>query len=445
MSDIWINKIHQGNALDILKQMPSESVHCCVTSPPYWGLRAYGTDLQVWDGDTKCEHEWDDPEPPKRSRWGDMDTMSDKQSSNRGSQQNVEALELPSGNFCKKCKAWKGELGLEPTPGLYVQHLVEIFREIKRVLRDDGTLWLNLGDSYAGGGGANGVPKDWDSLSMNNRGKYPTTEDPKRNAKLLGLKPKDLIGIPWMVAFALRADGWYLRCDIIWHKKNCMPESITDRPTKSHEYIFLLAKNRKYFYDNEAIKEKADGRNCGNKTYKYDGVAGMDTKQGILDAAEKKYFYRNKRSVWTISPHPFLEAHFATFPEALIEPCIKAGCPTGGVVLDPFMGAGTTALVSRKLYRNWIGIELNASYIEIAKKRIRSAIEQKGIYEFKGGGDDMKKNYLGLKEDPEPPATRIYDIKDGNELDEDEKKLIDSLRKNGKEDEDNDYDDEEEI
>jgi len=307
---VW--EIKQGDAIEVLKAMPEQSVHCCVTSPPYWGLRDYGVD---------------------------------------------------------------GQLGLESTPDEYVEKMVEVFREVRRVLRDDGTLWLNLGDSYAGSGkGA------WDNKEVQKEVYVPDKDSPQCKLKKVpqGLKPKDLVGIPWMVAFALRADGWYLRQDIIWHKPNAMPESVKDRCTKSHEYIFLLAKSAQYYYDNEAIKETAKNANktisLGEKSFskrQAKGVGVEPSGNGKSDNYTVKE-YRNKRSVWTVTTKPFKEAHFATFPPALITPCILAGCPVGGTVLDPFAGSGTTLLVATQHHRKSIGIELNPEYIEIAKRRLNS-------------------------------------------------------------------------
>lgn len=309
------NKIYQGDVLKVLKTFPDESIHCCVTSPPYWGLRDYGVE---------------------------------------------------------------GQLGLESTPEEYVEKMVEVFREVKRVLRKDGTLWLNLGDSYA-----NANPGSGGQCKLSGAGRN-MTEARYTNIKrdVSSLKPKDLVGIPWMVAFALRADGWYLRQDIIWHKPNPMPESVKDRCTKAHEYIFLLSKSRKYYYDHEAIKEPAayDGRKDtllkGSPKYEK-GVVPGQVEQSMAAKGHERWkknergeYVRNKRSVWTIPTKPFKEAHFATFPEKLIEPCILAGCPEGGIVLDPFMGSGTTAVVALKHNRNYIGIELNPEYIKIAEKRI---------------------------------------------------------------------------
>jgi len=316
------NTIYNKNCIIGLQELPEKSVNCCVTSPPYYGLRDYGHGEQI---------------------------------------------------------------GLEETPEAYVQKLVEVFREVKRALKDDGTLWLNLGDSYAGGGGWSGVPDDWQGISS--ASKQKRFEHKKKNFE--GIKPKDLIGIPWMVAFALRADGWYLRQDIIWHKPNPMPESVTDRCTKSHEYIFLLSKRKQYYYDHEAIFEKAafDGRKDtvmkGSEKYK-NGFGPTDTSNpntlSVVGHERWKHrtedgeHARNKRSVWTVTTKPFSEAHFATFPQDLIVDCIKAGCPEGGIVLDPFMGAGTTAVVARKLNRNYVGFEINPEYLKIAENRLRNEL-----------------------------------------------------------------------
>lgn len=294
-----------GDVRQKLKELPDKSVHCCVTSPPYFGLRDYGED---------------------------------------------------------------GQIGLEDTPEQFVANMVEVFREVWRVLRDDGTLWLNLGDSYSGSGkgpaGNLGATHNERWLEHKHSAIVPN-----------GLKPKDLIGIPWRVAFALQADGWYLRQDIIWHKPNPMPESVTDRCTKSHEYIFLLSKSRQYYFDNEAIKEPAKyaGDDRGSRTDNRRGTI-MNSISGVT--AET----RNKRDVWTVTTRPFKGAHFATFPPQLIEPCILAGCPPDGTVLDPFFGAGTTGLVAQQHGRNWIGCELNLVYAEMASKRIKDAEPQPKLF-----------------------------------------------------------------
>jgi DNA modification methylase len=338
----YLNTILNGDVFQELKKIPDQSINCCVTSPPYYGLRDYGED---------------------------------------------------------------GQLGLEDTPEEYIKRMVEVFSIVKDKLKDDGTLWLNIGDSYAGGGGASGHTQSTKNLGAKTHD-YGAV---KSAGKTYGLKPKDLIGIPWMLAFALRVDGWYLRQDIIWHKPNPMPESVIDRCTKSHEYIFLLSKSRKYYYDNDAIKtpltestinrvsqdienqngsERVPGKTNGNmkavvkgavfggnKGKNYTPMPGDPNFRNGSEQWGRKYQISddgkaNKKSVWTVTTKPFKEAHFATFPEKLIIPCIKAGSPEDGVVLDPFMGAGTTALVAKKLYRNYVGIELNAEYVEIANRRL---------------------------------------------------------------------------
>lgn len=404
-----------GDALTVLKTLPAQSVHCVVTSPPYWGLRDYGT--AKWKGgDSKCDH-------------------AGRRNYEAGGKQDRSAGTSRDGGNCRKCGARRvdQQLGLERTPEEYVAHQVEVFREIHRVLRDDGTAWLNLGDSYATGGGPHG-----------GSGKQRHT----------GLKPKDLIGIPWRVAFALQADGWYLRSDIIWHKPNPMPESITDRPTKGHEYIFLLAKSRTYFYDHVAVAEPcaAEFRNgrsrpetSGSKLYRsnpeYRYRANLHNMPG-------KRTGRRRRTVWTVTSAPY-KGHFATFPPKLIEPCILAGTSERGVcavcgapwvrvlaatikrgrlpasgksgslpaqgsarrmlesvmgaraaglphdspsesaattgwrascacngetvpatVLDPFAGAGTTLLVAQRFGRGAIGIDLNPGYVKMARRRL---------------------------------------------------------------------------
>jgi DNA modification methylase len=358
------NIIFQGNALDVLQTLPSGSVHCCVTSPPYYGLRDYGT-AQWEGGDEKCDH------IEKFSKHGGERADRDQTS------QIFQAKTI-----CQKCGAIRQDqqIGLEETPELYVEKLVEIFREVRRVLRDDGTLWLNLGDSYAGsmrGQGRGSVIEGFAVTSekqLSNKGSFVQPPDWKK----IDLKSKDLIGIPWMVAFALRADGWYLRADIIWHKPNPMPESVRDRPTKSHEYIFLMSKSAKYYYDNEAIKEKSiDKESLDGMRKRPLYIKGYPKEMGENNFHKlegKVYPIRNIRSVWNVPTEPFKEAHFAVFPPKLIEPMIKAGCPEGGIILDPFAGSGTTGLVARNLGHNFILIELKPEYCEMARKRIEDMI-----------------------------------------------------------------------
>lgn len=358
-----VNVIYNGDALEKLKTLPDKCVNTCVTSPPYFGLRDYGTGAWV-GGDKDCKHR-------RESKKSDSTITGHKNFDDM-----LGVGDAIYKTTCPLCGAVRvdNQVGLEETHEQYVEKLVLIFREVKRTLRDDGTLWLNLGDSYAGSGkGRNSDGTVHVSSLMAKQGTSVGTVmgDVPSGVVPLGLKPKDLIGIPWRVAFALQADGWYLRQDIIWHKPNPMPESVKDRCTKSHEYIFLLSKNKNYYYDNEIIKEKANPDNVvrDRDTTKLNNTPGR-TRMGGLTT--NKYEKRNKRDVWTVTTKPYKEAHFATFPKDLIEPCILAGCPEKGIVLDPFMGSGTTAYVSRKNNRNYIGIELNKEYINIANNRLKA-------------------------------------------------------------------------
>jgi DNA modification methylase len=344
--------------------MPEKSVHCCVTSPPYFGLRDYGT--AKWDsGNPACEHSG-------VARRCDVPGRNDKQSTSKGSSSDRVS------RTCIYCGAVRidSQIGLEATPDAFVAEMVAVFREVRRVLRDDGTLWLNLGDAYVHTGAAGGCV--FDNGRTDGRQSYEADKTRGRVSRIstmsAGLKAKNLIGIPWRVAFALQADGWYLRQDIIWSKPNPMPESVTDRCTKAHEYIFLMSKSARYFYDAGAISEIASGRSAGNLGHVKG--AGFDdpffrTREGFAKVAATEWQERNKRSVWEVATQPFSEAHFATFPPELIEPCIKAGCPVGGTVLDPFGGAGTTGMVADRLCRDAILIELNPDYAAMAERRIR--------------------------------------------------------------------------
>jgi DNA modification methylase len=342
--------LKQGDCVEVLHAMESESVHCCITSPPYWGLRDYGVE---------------------------------------------------------------GQIGLEKTPDEYVERMREVFAEVRRVLRPDGTLWLNLGDSYVSAKGRHSNKQQTISGRPRNEPGQGKRPDLRGHAVL---KDKDLTGIPWRVALALQEDGWYLRSDIIWHKRNCLPESVRDRPTKAHEYIFLMTKNGKYFYDADAIREplalgtperamrglsehhkyangvpgqgrsnihkpRRNAQTVGRTERKMDDTGyggdgtGLHGHSGYFDADGKPRFNplgRNKRTVWTVSTQAFKGAHFATFPEKLIEPCVRAGCPKDGVILDPFNGAGTTGVVALKNGRKYIGIELKREYLELARKRIEN-------------------------------------------------------------------------
>jgi DNA modification methylase len=316
-----------GDCMEVLRDIPDGAARLCITSPPYWGLRDYGVE---------------------------------------------------------------GQIGLEPTPDEYVARLVEVFREVRRVLTDDGTLWLNLGDSYAASSkGSGGVGKG--TLSSGgqetNKGSFYKA---KFDLSLMGLKPKDLVGIPWMVAFALRADGWYLRQDVIWHKPNPMPESVRDRFTKSHEHLFLLSKSQRYYWDAEAAKEPAVGKSMHDLTGPGYSAPGQPKNRGNRKAlrtdVESRHRsrveggqsmktdvdgLRNRRDVWTISTKPFKGAHFATFPPDIVEPCILIGSEQSDVVLDPFAGAGTVGMVAKKHGREFLGIELNPEYVVMAEERCK--------------------------------------------------------------------------
>jgi DNA modification methylase len=469
-------RILQGDCRDVLRTMEAESVHMVCTSPPYWGLRDYGIPPVLWDDDPDCDHVWGEQiavnatNHTGKARWNHTRNGRDEE---QPIEKRVSWLRtnVKQGSFCQKCGAWLGSLGLEPTYQMFVDHMVEVFREVWRVLRPDGVVFLNLGDSYAsgagkvgehpGGGGTRvraGSGMDGRGnlpIGVGHRGRHQAHQSGKAAPRIEamgpmtqpnrmpqpGLKPKDLCGIPWRVAFALQDAGWWLRQDIIWHKLNPMPESVTDRCTKAHEYVFLLSKSERYYWDQDAIKEEAsantharlpnngyktpdgwdtskgngghgsfhkEGREAGytgyqakkrmgggNKSHKgttaYEEGAGEHrTKAGLVDYSRKMAeagsgiknnesmdealavmpVERNKRSVWSVATAPFSEAHFATFPPALVEPCILAGCPKGGVVCDPFFGAGTVGLVADRLGRNCIGIDLNPSYVAMAKRRI---------------------------------------------------------------------------
>jgi DNA modification methylase len=310
--------IRTGDCRDVLKTLPDDSVHCVVTSPPYWGLRDYGV---------------------------------------------------------------AGQIGLERSPDAFVTEIVAVLRDVRRVLRPDGTLWLNLGDSYAASASGLGTVDNMRNSTLaggKSTGRKAHHDTAKIGRIAPGLKPKDLVGIPWRVAFALQADGWWLRQDIIWSKPNPMPESVTDRCTKAHEYLFLLSKSERYYFDQDAIAEPAV--RAGLVLHSY-GTGAKDrqdvsetndrrTRIGLANWNQAQPDTRNKRSVWEVCTAPFPEAHFATFPPALIEPCILAGCPKGGAVLDPFGGAGTTGLVADRLGRNAILIELNPEYAAMAQRRL---------------------------------------------------------------------------
>jgi DNA modification methylase len=317
-----------GDCRVMLAKLPADSVHCVVTSPPYWGLRDYGIPPTVWGGDAKCKHAWGGQTPIVVGR-GDTDRETP---GGRGGSFQGGPRHSTSGAFCRRCNAWRGAHGLEPTIDLYVRNAVEVFRAVHRVLRPDGVCWINLGDSYASGevGRHDGGRTYRDTYE---RKPFGARQQSKQRT---GLKPKDLCGIPWRVAFALQADGWWLRQDIIWAKPNPMPESVTDRCTKAHEYLFLLTKSARYFFDAEAIKEDSIRDGSGNGQRKPAGLRGIpgasktNPTGGVAGSVPWEGTSRNKRSVWTVATSPFPEAHFATFPPKLIEPCIKAGTSERG-------------------------------------------------------------------------------------------------------------------
>lgn len=354
--------IHVGDTRKVLAGLPDGSVDCCVTSPPYLGLRDYGT--AEWDGgEEDCDHVCN------RGTQGETGQRADRTFTAQAVYKDV----------CGKCGARRvdRQIGLEATPVEYVESLVQVFREVRRVLKPEGTLWLNLGDSHANDmkwGGTTG--------GKHSVGVHGTAVG--RGRRRTGLKPKDLIGIPWHVAFALQADGWYLRSDIIWAKPAPMPESVRDRPTRSHEYIFLLTKSARYFYNADAIAEPSvsdHGSGNGYKrgarlTYQNGGAPrGSDIPWKSTDDVTAT---RNARDVWTIGPKNFSGAHFATFPPELPRRCVLAGCPRGGHVLDPFAGAGTTLLVAKQLGCRATGVELNPKYAAMAARRLTQDVLEFG-------------------------------------------------------------------
>lgn len=348
-----MNKIIFGDCRETMKQLARDGVkvQMCVTSPPYFGLRDYGT--SSWEGgDVDCTHsismptKWNDP---KRGT-----SVLRPEVSHRGG----------DSSHCHLCGAKRVDLqiGLEETPEQYIEAMVEVFRCVREILVDDGVLWVNIGDSYNGSGGQGTKPNIMSKEAAEGRG--------GKAIKVDSIKSKDLIGIPWMLAFALRADGWYLRQDIIWHKPNPMPESVQDRCTKAHEYIFLLSKSQKYFYDNDAIKEPAHTTDESNRDRDASRLNNTPGRTRMAGLKTNHYEMKNKRSVWTVNTKAYSGAHFAVFPEELIEPCILAGSRVGDVVFDPFMGSGTTAQVAQQLGRQYLGCELNENYKALQDKRV---------------------------------------------------------------------------
>lgn len=393
-----------GNALDMLRTLETESVDCIVTSPPYWGLRDYLTAPIMFGGDSECEHEWFETVKPAANGITNSQMQGETLSGSSATRKPTTSA------LCAKCGAWQGQLGLEPTFSMFLDHMVEIFAECRRVLKKTGTMWINMGDAYAGSWGGQGGPSN---LSVPAKGVNPQRA-PQRAGS--GLAPKNLIGQPWRLAFALQDDGWILRSEIIWHKPNPMPESVRDRPTRSHETIFLFVKSRHYFYDAEAIAEPVTGsahaRGKGVNPKAKSIPAGWDTstdegghgsihkegrrqklpgknsrvhvsRTGAAPQSRQNSSFsaavcglvdtRNARTVWAIPTQPYKKAHFATFPTELPRRCILAGCPPSGVVLDPFAGSGTTLAVAIELGHRAIGIELNPEYCELIRERVLRA------------------------------------------------------------------------
>lgn len=417
-------RVITGHVLDVLRGLPEGSIPLVVTSPPYWGLRAYGTHPQVWGGLPDHAHEWS-PTLPRRERSAD-EGRGKLQAAHRGA-----SYDAQGGEVCG-CGSWKGELGAEPTPEAYVEHLGLVFDEVRRVLRIDGSVWLNLGDTYtthpAGLLGA----KRWKASTLANRDNTGAEQAGAFDKRTSGLREKNLVGIPWRVALDLQRRGWYLRSDCIWSKPNPMPESMKDRPTRAHEYVFLLTKHTKYFYDADAVRgslapstlERAKGHYAnpednpdtgskwgpgqrrsypvltpamrslspkyapstiretlegydGQATKSYGGTGAQnpsDVKRSVIAgikkrAEEGKPNGANLRTVWEITTQPYPGAHFATFPEALPERCILLSSRKGDTVLDPFAGSGTVLQVARALGRRSVGIELNPRYVKLARRR----------------------------------------------------------------------------
>jgi DNA modification methylase len=419
--------LHNGHVLDVLPLFPSESVHCIVTSPPYWGLRDYGLPPQVWGGDPGCEHEWGHIERGRRKDIlpADITTLS----SRTGTDQRQNGAANNGGMFCRLCGALKCSYGLEPTPELYVEHTVQIFREARRVLRKDGTLWLNMGDCYAGKRNDRDNLEGWSRENARGGGHRVTQSRrrddapiPRSDYKVAGLKPKDLVMMPARVAMGLQSDGWFLRSQIPWLKRTAMPESCKDRPTTAVEYIFMFSRSGScqfYVHREKGLANRIYARPDPDYRWKNshgaetdaepDGWRGSGLWRRINLWREYDYYYdyeavkllsspgskaraarARRNSDWffeswqgllldedgqplacTVNPKGLEDAHYASFPPKMVEPLILAGCPEGGTVLDPFIGSVTTGLVAERLGRKWIGIELSLPYCsDIAAKRL---------------------------------------------------------------------------
>jgi site-specific DNA-methyltransferase (adenine-specific) len=382
---LCLNTIHNLDCLEGIKQLPSNFVDCCVTSPPYWGLRDYGIEPCVWGGDSDCQHIFDLNEiQTGRSHWnsGGKVIPYEERKIRNGAKREF--------GFCHKCGAWCGSLGLEPTFDLFIENLCDIFDEVKRILKNEGTCWVNLGDTYSGScqGASKNTRERIENKKTENLGssltylkKYGHTLTGKPPSAKTSVPNKSLCMIPFRFAIEMVDRGWILRNTIIWHKPNCMPASVKDRFTVDFEYLFFFVKSKKYWFERQ-YEPHITGRGVKFNLRVRDVKRGYSTKSGQYRATAKEIEQyhgqqinygsqgRNKRCVWRIVTQPFSGAHFAVYPERLIETPIKAGCPEKGVVLDPFMGSGTTAVVARKLGRNFIGFEKNPDYCKISNKRM---------------------------------------------------------------------------
>lgn len=403
--DLELNKIYCCNALDLMARMPDGFIDLTVTSPPYYGLRDYNSEPQIWGGSADCSHDWAERIAPAANGLVNNPMQGETLSGHSATRRARKS------SFCNECGAWKGCLGLEPTPQQFIANLVTIFAEVKRVLRPDGVLILNLGDSYNQGNKGNSGQVQAGSKQGTNFGSLATRRgeglSPHRNGGANGLcKPKDLMGIPWRVAFALQESGWWLRSDIPWVKRSAMPDPTSDRPAKALEYLFLLTKSPKYYFDLESIRQR--DRLTAPKLAAVSNGKGRDrslpqNRNGITGSLDRtpagERTFRNS-DLWLssiapphgligigdeivgidVTPNGFSGAHFATFPEKLIAPFITAGSRVGGIVYDPFMGAGTTGLVAHKLGRKWVGSELNPGYVELANKRLEPYLMQEQLF-----------------------------------------------------------------
>ena len=364
----WVNQIHVGHALEILKRMPDEFVHCIITSPPYWSLRKYDIPDLIWDENGKCEHEWGNQLKIKAGKgnlsYGDSSVRW--QNPIRDGEKTLDTHhDVVHGQFCLLCSVWFGQLGLEPTVDLYLKHLLQIMDECKRVLRDDGTMWVDLGDSYSGSNGVGFTETKWPSL-------YQGESVRKQTGRVDSVPAKSLCLIPERFAIEMVNRDWILRNKIVWAKPNCMPASVKDRFTVDWEPLFFFVKSRKYWFEQqyEPNKNPLDDIRRVTKAKNYNMKKDFNVSRINFVENYNPGPGRNRRSVWTIPTQPYPESHFATFPEDLVEPMIRAGCPKGGIVLDPFIGSGTVAKVAIRLRRNWIGIDLG--YEPLVKERIAS-------------------------------------------------------------------------